>query len=140
LDARAIRRTGQVLVYRLPAENRERGVGMVGNRVRGPPRLFESGVAMLEKLADVPVLAVVPHLDHGLDEEDRPLSIPVNQLAPEGMLRVGVVLGPSVSNTDDLAPLLSEPDVHLTWLTDPRLVAGQDLVILPASKATVADL
>src|SRR5262249_57774376 len=41
---------------------------------------------------------------------------------------------------DDLAPLLAEPDVHLSWLTDPRLVAQQDLVILPASKATLADL
>ena len=124
----------------VPAEDRERVVGIVVNRFRGDPFLFESGVAMLEKLADVPVLAVVPYLDHGLDEEDRPLSIPLNQPAPEGMLRVGVVLGPSVSNTDDLAPLLSEPDVHLTWLSDPRLVTGQDLVILPASKATVADL
>jgi adenosylcobyric acid synthase len=124
----------------LPPEDRERVVGIIVNRFRGDPFLFESGVAMLEKLAGVPVLAVVPYLDHGLDEEDRPLSIPLNQPAPEGMLRVGVVLGPSVSNTDDLAPLLSEPDVHLTWLTDPRLVAEQDLVILPASKATVADL
>ena len=124
----------------LPAEDRERVMGIVVNRFRGDPALFEGGVTMLEKLAGVPVLAVVPHLDHGLDEEDRPLSIPVNRPAPEGMLRVGALLGPAVSNTDDLAPLLAEPDVHLTWLTDPRLVAGQDLVILPASKATVADL
>ena len=49
-------------------------------------------------------------------------------------------MSPSVSNTEDLAPLLAESDVHLTWLTDPRLVPEQDLLILPGSKATVADL
>lgn len=124
----------------LPADDRGRVLGIIVNRFRGDPALFEDGVSMLERLTGLPVLAVVPYLDHGLDEEDRPLSIPVNARAPAGMLRVGVLLGPSVSNTDDLAPLLAEPDVHLTWITDPRLVAGQDLLILPASKATVADL
>src|SRR5262249_56363690 len=87
-----------------------------------------------------PVLAAVPNGDPGLDGEARPLSIPTARRAPEGMLRVGALLGPAVSNTDDLAPLFAEPDVHLSWLTDPRLVVEQDLVILPASKATMADL
>src|SRR5262249_30725341 len=74
------------------------------------------------------------------DEEDRPLPIPLDALAPADMLRVGALLSPCASNTEDLAPLLAEPDVHLTWVTDPRLVSKQDLVILPGSKATVADL
>ena len=124
----------------LPPEDRLRVLGIVVNRFRGDPALFESGVTTLEELTGTPVLAVVPYLDHGLDEEDRPLSIPIDRCAPEGMLHVGALLGPAVSNTDDLAPLLAEPDVHLSWLTDPRLVAQQDLVILPASKATLADL
>jgi len=124
----------------LPADDWGRVLGIIVNRFRGDPALFEDGVSMLEQLTGLPVLAVVPYLDHGLDEEDRPLSIPINTRAPAGMLRAGALLGPSVSNTDDLAPLLAEPDVHLSWITDPRLVAEQDLLILPASKATVADL
>src|SRR5712692_7431652 len=124
----------------LPTEDRCRMLGIIVNRFRGDPALFEEGVSMLEALTGLPVLAVVPYVDHGLDEEDRPLPIPVNTRAPADMLRVGALLSPSVSNTEDLAPLLAEPDVHLTWITDPRLIREQDLLILPASKATVADL
>ena len=124
----------------LPTEDRCRMLGIIVNRFRGDPALFEEGVSMLEALTGLPVLAVVPYVDHGLDEEDRPLPIPVNTRAPADMLRVGALLSPSVSNTEDLAPLLAEPDVHLTWITDPRLIREQDLLILPASKATVADV
>ncbi len=124
----------------LPAEDRRRVLGVVVNRFRGDPALFEDGVAQLEALTGVAVLGVVPYLAHGLDEEDRPLPVAVDQGAPSGMLRVGAILSPRVSNTEDLAPLLAEPDVHLTWITDPRLASEQDLLILPGSKATVADL
>jgi adenosylcobyric acid synthase len=124
----------------LPAEDRRRVIGVVVNRFQGDPALFEDGVRMLEDLVATPVLALVSHLEHGLDEEDRPLPIPINRRGPEGTLRVGALLSPCVSNTEDLTPLLAEPDVHLTWVTDPRLMAAQDLLILPGSKATVADL
>ena len=50
------------------------------------------------------------------------------------------MLYPRVSNTEDLAPLLAEPDLHLTWVTDPALARGMDLLALPGSKATVGDL
>jgi adenosylcobyric acid synthase len=53
---------------------------------------------------------------------------------------VGALLSPRVSNTEDLAPLLCEPDVQLTWLTAPALARVQDLLILPGSKATLGDL
>lgn len=124
----------------LPAEDRRRVLGVIVNRFRGDSTLFEDGVRMLETMTGVPVLGVVPHVGHGLDEEDRPLPVPVNATGPSGMLRVGALLSPRVSNTEDLAPLLAETDVHVTWLTDGRLVAQQDLLILPGSKATVADL
>src|SRR4030095_2954480 len=75
-----------------------------------------------------------------LDEEDRPLPIPVNAQAPADLLRVGALLSPSVSNTEDLATLLDAPGGSISWITDPRLAREQDLLILPASKATVADL
>ena len=124
----------------LPSDDRARVLGVIVNRFRGDPALFEDGVSMLEGLTGVPVLAVVPHIEHALDEEDRPLAISVDTRAPAGMLRVGALLSPRVSNTEDLAPLLAEPDVHLTWITDPGLVVEQDVLILPGSKATVADL
>ena len=124
----------------LPPEDRRRVLGVIVNRFRGDATLFETGVTRLEALAGVPVLAVVPHLAHGMDEEDRPLPVGIDTRAPSGALAVGALLSPRVSNTEDLTPLLAEPDVHVTWITDPRLTAEQDVLVLPGSKATVADL
>ncbi len=124
----------------LPDEDRRRVLGVVVNRFRGEPALFADGIAQLEALAGCPVLAVVPWLGHGLDEEDRPLSLPIDAPPVPGALNVAVVLHPRVANTDDVGPLLAEPDVAATWVTTARGLEGRDLVILPGSKATVADL
>jgi adenosylcobyric acid synthase len=124
----------------LPPEDRARVLGIVVNRFRGDADLFEDGIRILEERTGLPVLALLPHLEHGLDEEDRPFRIPVDQRAPVGKLKVGAVMYPRVSNTEDLAPLLAEPDLHLTWVTDPALAWELDLLVLPGSKATVGDL
>jgi adenosylcobyric acid synthase len=124
----------------LPARDRARVIGIVVNRFRGDPALFEDGIALLEERCGVPVLGVIPYLDHGLDEEDRPLRIPVDEPPRPGKLHVGALLSPRVSNTEDLFPLLAEEDVQLTWITRPEVAGRQELLVLPGSKATIADL
>jgi adenosylcobyric acid synthase len=124
----------------LPPEDRARVIGVVVNNFRGDLTLFEDGIPMMEAACEAPVLAVVPHLDHGLDEEDRPIRIPMDEAPLPGILHVGAILTPRVSNTEDIAPLLAESDIQLTWLTRPALVGSQDLLILPGSKGTIADL
>jgi len=124
----------------LPEADRARVLGLVVNRFRGDPALFEDGIPMLEAICGVPVLAVLPWLDHGLDEEDRAIRIPIDEPPAPGRLNVGALLSPRVANTEDLAPLLAEPDLHLTWLTDPALARAQDLLVLPGTKATLGDL
>ena len=119
---------------------RERVLGIVVNRFKGDAALFEDGIPMMEALCGVPVLSVLPHVDHGLDEEDRPIRIPVDAAPVPGRLNAGALLSPRVANTEDLAPLLAEPDLHLSWVTSPALARRQDLLILPGSKATVGDL
>jgi adenosylcobyric acid synthase len=124
----------------LPQDDRSRVIGLIVNRFQGDIRLFDEGIIALEKLCGIPVLAVIPHLDHGLDEEDRPLRIPVDAEPQPRKLHVGAVLSPRVSNTEDLFPLLAEKDVQLTWITKPELARQQDLLVLPGSKATIPDL
>ena len=124
----------------LPPSDRKRVIGVIVNRFNGDIRLFKDGISLLEKTCNTNVLAVIPHFEHGLDEEDKPIQIPINQVPESGKLHVGAILSQRVSNTEDLAPLLSEPDVQLTWLTDPSLVLSQDLLVLPGSKATIGDL
>jgi adenosylcobyric acid synthase len=124
----------------LPASDRARLIGVVVNRFRGDARLFDDGIRILEERGGVPVLALLPHVEHGLDEEDHAFRMPINRRGAEGKLKVGAVLYPRVSNTEDLAPLLAEPDVEPTWLTDPALASEQDLLILPGTKSTLGDL
>jgi adenosylcobyric acid synthase len=124
----------------LPDSDRARVLGIVVNRFRGDARLFDDGIRIIEERTGVPVLALLPYVEHGLDEEDHVFRMPINHRAPAGKLRVGAVLYPRVSNTEDLAPLLAEPDVALTWLTDPALVLEQDVLILPGTKSTIGDL
>ena len=124
----------------LPAEDRARVLGLVVNRFRGDAALFADGIPLLERLCGVPVLAVLPWVDHALDEEDRAIRIPVDAPPVPGRLNVGAVLYPRVANTEDLAPFLAEPDLHLTWITDPALARAQDLLVLPGTKATLGDL
>jgi adenosylcobyric acid synthase len=55
-------------------------------------------------------------------------------------VRVAVVRLPHLANPADLDPLVLEPAVRLRWATGPADVSDADLVILPGSRATVADL
>lgn len=124
----------------LPEEDRKRVLGLVVNKFRGDLSLFETGIPLLEEVSGAPVLAVLPFLNHNLDEEDRPCQIPMNEAPKPGKLHVGAILYPRASNTEDLTPMLAESDCQITWITDPELVRKQDLIILPGSKSTVGDL
>lgn len=124
----------------MPPEDRERVIGIVVNKFRGDMSLFDDGIGILEEICNTKVLAVLPHLAHNLDEEDRPCQIPMDEAPKPGMLHVGAILYPRASNTEDLSPLLAEGDVQLTWITRPELVKAQDLLILPGSKSTIGDM
>ena len=54
----------------LKEEERQRVIGIIINKFRGDPALFESGRVMLEELCGVPVLGVVPYMDLDIDDED----------------------------------------------------------------------
>ena len=56
------------------------------------------------------------------------------------MLRVAVIRLPRISNFTDTDPLAAEPGVVVRFVTSPAEITDADLVILPGSRATVADL
>jgi adenosylcobyric acid synthase len=74
-----------------------------------------------------------------LDSEDA-LDVPTRPMGDDAPLRVGVVRLPRISNFTDVDALGLEPDVDVTFVTDPRDLAGADLVVLPGTRSTVADL
>lgn len=126
----------------LRSEERRRVVGIIVNKFRGDASLFDDGVQFLERRTNLPVLGVVPFM-RGLElaqedsiDLDRSRQIPF----AADRVNIAVVLLPYMSNFTDFNALAAEPDVSLRYAATPKELAGADVVIIPGSKSTVADL
>ncbi len=122
--------------------------GFIINKFRGDPGLLAPGLGMLTGLTGRPVLGVLPWRGGlGLDMED---SLALDSAAwgaagpalPLGkeILRVSVIRTPRISNFTDVDALAAEPGVLVRFATSPAELADADLVVLPGTRATVADL
>ena len=122
-------------------EDRSRIKGIIINKFRGDLRLFESGRRLLEELCGIPVLGVVPMAEHiKIEEEDSVALENKNKLIAENKVKVGVVALPHISNFTDFNMLERHPEVNLFYLTVPEDVDEADIIIIPGSKNTLADL
>ncbi|TFW10071.1 cobyric acid synthase [Oxalobacteraceae bacterium OM1] len=121
----------------LSDSERARIVGFVINRFRGDIGLLEPGLAWLEQQTGKPVLAVLPYL-HGLflDAEDAVQSVQQER----GNFRVVVPVVPRISNHTDFDALRAQPEVDLRFIGPSQPIPPADLIILPGSKNTRADL
>ncbi|HYB83131.1 MAG TPA: cobyric acid synthase [Mycobacterium sp.] len=121
--------------------------GFVVNKFRGDPALLEPGLRQLHAMTGRPTYGVLPYADElWLDAEDS-LSVVAHRVVgtpapPRGYqwLRVAAVRLPRISNSTDVEALACEPGVLVRWITDPVDLADTDLIVIPGSKATVADL
>ncbi|GAA3565005.1 cobyric acid synthase [Microlunatus spumicola] len=114
------------------------------NKFRGDPDVLAPGLTEITRRTGVPFAGVLPWLDGvWLDAED---SLEVGAWrrsvrgAETGRLRVAVVRLPRVSNATDVEALAAEPGVEVLVTTDPEVVAGADLAVLPGTRATFSDL
>lgn len=116
--------------------------GVVINRFRGDPAILEPGLRFIEQRCNIPVLGVVPWLQNLTLPAEDSLALPTddNQLRPSDKLCVGVLRLPRIANFTDFDPLHWEPDLHLCYIDRPEQFAGLDLLVIPGSKATIADL
>ncbi|MCV7074799.1 cobyric acid synthase [Mycobacterium szulgai] len=121
--------------------------GFIVNKFRGDPALLAPGLQQLLERTGRPTYGVLPYAEQlWLDAEDS-LSVVAHRVvgtpaAPLGdqWLRVAAVRLPRISNSTDVEALACEPGVLVRWITDPADLADADLIVLPGSKATVADL
>jgi adenosylcobyric acid synthase len=125
----------------LAPADRARVAGLVINRFRGDASVLAPGLDELHALTGLPVLGVVPWIAERLvPAED---SLDLDELPPAGgdaLVDVAVVRLPRIANFDDFEWLAAEPRVRVRWVTTPSALATADLVVLPGSKSTVADL
>ncbi|MEP7022067.1 MAG: cobyric acid synthase [Pseudonocardiales bacterium] len=118
--------------------------GFVINKFRGDRALVEPGLRMLAERTGRPTLGVLPFVEGiGVDAEDaidRALLLAGAPPVGADVLRVSVVAFPRMSNHTDLDALAIEPGVVLRAGRDPAGFADADLIVLPGTRATVADL
>jgi adenosylcobyric acid synthase len=125
----------------MPPADQRLVAGFLINKFRGDVRLLQPGLDRLVQLTNRPVYGVLPWLDGlWLDVED---SLDLGSYADSAdadALRVAVVRLPRISNFTDIDALAAEPHVSVRFTTAPVDVADADLVVLPGTRATVADL
>jgi adenosylcobyric acid synthase len=116
-------------------------VATLVNKFRGDPALFADGKSFIAQRTGVPCLGPIPMFADArkLPAEDV-LALDEKPAAGQGSFTIAVPRLPRIANFDDLDPLKAEPGVNLVLVErgDPLPLA--DLIILPGSKATIADL
>ncbi len=133
----------------LPSDLRATVRGFVINKLRGDPTLLASGPEELRRRTGVPTLGVLPWMPGlGLDAEDS-LALGAGwaeqAAGPEAVaaarcLDVAVIRLPRISNFTDLDALAIEPGVTVRLVDSAAALGRPDLLVVPGTKATVADL
>jgi adenosylcobyric acid synthase len=113
------------------------------NKFRGDPELFASGMALIAAATEWQPLGLIPFFPEArlLPAEDALALDGARPAKPQARIKIAVPILPHIANFDDLDPLDAEPSVDLVRVRSGTALPGDaDLVILPGSKATIADL
>ncbi|MDU0460842.1 MAG: cobyric acid synthase [Geobacteraceae bacterium] len=119
--------------------------GIIINKFRGDPSILAPGIDFIRERTGIPVLGVLPWFtDLNLPAEDSVVlahqSKVVNIMTGHKKIHIGVLKLPRISNFTDFDPLTSEPDVRLSYVEVPDHLHNLDILIIPGSKSTIADL
>ena len=127
----------------LSEAERARLAGTIINKFRGDVSLFDGGLKVIGRETGLECFGVVPYFPNArrLPAEDT-LAIERAEPASDGAaIRIAVPVFSRIANFDDVDPLIAEPDVAVDFVRPGEALPGTaDLVVLPGSKATLADL
>jgi adenosylcobyric acid synthase len=127
----------------LESHERARVGAFLVNKFRGDVRLLEPGLRFLENRTGVPVLGVLPYVRQLRVADEDSVSLDDRRMRPRagtGEVEIAVVRLPRISNYDDFQPLEHEPRVVVRFVEHAAELEGADLVVLPGTKSTIADL
>ena len=122
--------------------DRARIKGFIVNKMRGDAGLFAEGVATVEAHTGWPCLGVVPWFEAArrLPAEDG-LGLDGDAAAAGDGIVIAALALPRIANLDDFDPLRAEPGVSVVIVQPGESIpASAALVLIPGSKATIADL
>ena len=124
----------------LEPEERDLIKGIVINKFRGDIKLLEPALTFIEEKTGKKVVGVIPDIENlDIDEED---SVALENKKNVGSkdIQIAVIQTPKISNFTDFDALNYEPDVSVRFVGPGDIIGTPDLIILPGSKNTLADL
>lgn len=125
-------------VMLLENDERETVKGFIVNKFRGDMRLFDEGCEILRQRSGIPVAGVVPFIKCDIDDEDSLSDSLGNK--ERGVITIAAVKLPRISNFTDLAPFSRYESVKVCYAQDPHELENADMIIIPGTKNTIADL
>lgn len=123
----------------LEAEERARIKGTVVNKFRGDKAILEPGLRTLENLCGVPVAGVIPYVHVDIDDEDS-LSERFTRGTQRKLVDIAVIRVPRISNFTDFSPFERYGNVSVRYVESVEDLHDPDLILLPGTKSTIADL
>jgi adenosylcobyric acid synthase len=114
--------------------------GLIINKFRGDVEILRPGLKMLEDLCSKPVLGVIPFGHFDIEDEDSVSARVEFSANKQGVIDIAVVRLPRISNFTDFNPLERIPGVTIRYVLEPKHFGNPDLLIIPGSKNTMADL
>ena len=121
-----------------PREQR-RIKGTIVNKFRGDRAILQPGIDILEKICGVPVAGVIPYTHVDIDDEDS-LSTRLHTGDGRKDIDIAVVKLPRISNFTDVSPLERFESVSVRYIERPDQLHQPDMILLPGTKSTIADL
>ncbi len=126
----------------LEPADRVRVAAFLINKFRGEAALLAPGIEYLEQRFGIPMLGVAPFIANLkiADEDSAALENRRGRRASHDDLDIAVIQLPHISNYDDFLPLEHEPGVCVRFIQRGEEIGAPDLLVIPGTKSTVADL
>ena len=123
----------------LEPQEQKRIKGTIVNKFRGDRAILQPGIDILEKICGVPVAGVIPYTHVDIDDED---SLSTRFQTGDGRkdIDIAVIKLPRISNFTDVSPLERFESVSVRYIERPDQLHQPDMILLPGTKSTIADL
>jgi adenosylcobyric acid synthase len=112
---------------------------LIINKFRGNLAILKPGITMLEERCGKKVAGVLPYLDIDIEDEDS-LSERFSAKQRDAALDIAVIRLPKISNFTDFFVLEAMQGVSVRYVNNPRELKTPDMLIIPGTKNTIADL
>jgi adenosylcobyric acid synthase len=123
----------------LEESDRKRIKAAIINKFRGDVEILKPGIDLFQRKISLNIIGVVPYLDVDIDDEDS-LSERLIHSKNKSIIDIAVVRLPRISNFTDFNILSMIEEVSIRYVEDKNKLGEPDMIIIPGTKNTIADL